>query len=855
MSHVARLVRKFAVRTLLSLSRRSALTLAGSVLSAVALVAAVITPTDAAVAAASAAPLQAAAGQYFPVTPVQALNTGNGTGGVPVAPMSANSTVTFLVAGVGQVPAGVSDVYVVLNAIGPTASGCLDDFDPDNGDTGICSATFDAGNNDTDSDIVQVSQTGEISLTNISSGTVGVVVTIMGYYQDNTGATAGETYVPLPLDQIVDTTAGLGAPRAQIPAGGTLTVQVTGLGGVPSDAAGAALYIGAKYASATGYVSAYPAGGASSSLSLLSYVPGQAVHDLYFGALSSSGQLTLWNHGSGPVDLMVAIQGYLASPTGNEVGSTYQDVPQYRLADTRNGTGGVPAAAVQAGGSITFTATGADGIPQTGVTAVAETIVAVNPTAVGFLSEYAAGTADPAQPGVNFYAGGNQGNGLTASLVSSISPTGQQTITNHSQGTVEIAVTVRGYYAAPTVPSAPDTVTATVSGSTATVTWGAPYGDGGSPITSYMVTAPPDSATVTVNGNTYEAVLTGLTNPANDTFEVSATNSAGTGQWQSTLDAVGSAGTVQEIGISAGPSTDPSTDPASVIDTNSYQDIDTATGIEEQDQAVTPDVSDINLSSSTAVPQALTGDAEAAAVNPNCGQYANKPAKVDGVVPKYLASFNNFGKATITGDGSKLGSVVISWLNKLYGVNNAADYQNQLMWLALTCASGGGHTNGSQLVSSLSEDVLVTNSSNSNTLQGDNWGKKVTSQDTVSTQRAYNLGASYKGDSVGLDASQTVTANMTNAEEQGDVGADYHLGKLYKLNSAWDANRIDIDWIAKNGHGDSTDMVGNVGVAYYWYPMSSGTHNFYSVAVIEACMASDRGNCIEAGQTITQPGS
>ena len=443
--------------------------------------------------------------------------------------MAAHSSVTFPVTGIGQIPAtGVSDVYVMLNAIGPTANGCLDDFSPDQGDTGICSATFDAGNNDTDSDIVQVSGSGDISLTNSSSGTVGVVVTVMGYYTDGSQASAGETYAPLPLDQIVETQSGLGAPKAQIPAGGTLTVQVTGLGGVPSDAAGAALYVGAKNSASTGDVSAYPAGGTASSLSLLSYVPGQAVHDLYFGALSSSGKLTLWNHGSGPVDLMVAIQGYLASPTGSEAGSTYQDVPQYRLADTRNGTGGVQSAPVQPGASITFSATGVDNIPQAGVSAVAETIVAVNPTAVGFLSEYAAGTADPAQPGVNFYAGGNQGNGLTASLVSSVSPTGQQTITNHSQGTVDIAVTVRGYYDAPNLPDPPNNVTATTSGSSATVSWTAPAVDGGAPISGYTVTATPDGTTTNVSGTATSATFNNLANPTADTFSVAAVNQFGT---------------------------------------------------------------------------------------------------------------------------------------------------------------------------------------------------------------------------------------------------------------------------------------------------------------------------------------
>jgi hypothetical protein len=63
---------------------------------------------------------------------------------------------------------------------------------------------------------------------------------------------------------------------------------------------------------------------------------------------------------------MVGVQGYLVSPT-----ATYHDVAQSRIADTRDGTGGIPATPVPAGGSVTFTATGVDGIPAAGVPAVA----------------------------------------------------------------------------------------------------------------------------------------------------------------------------------------------------------------------------------------------------------------------------------------------------------------------------------------------------------------------------------------------------------------------------------------------------------------------------------------------------
>jgi hypothetical protein len=185
---------------------------------------------------------------------------------VTAAPLAAGATATFLVGGVGQVPdGGVADAYVVINAISPQYSGCIDDYDADLSDPDICTTSFEAGQNATTSDIVQVSASGYVSVTNESGGPTDVSVTVMGYYQNGdmatNGDTAGDTYVPVSQTQIVDTRSGLGAPNAQIPAGGTLTVQVTGNGGVPANAVGAALYVGAANASSSGYVSAYPAGG------------------------------------------------------------------------------------------------------------------------------------------------------------------------------------------------------------------------------------------------------------------------------------------------------------------------------------------------------------------------------------------------------------------------------------------------------------------------------------------------------------------------------------------------------------------------------------------------------------------
>jgi uncharacterized repeat protein (TIGR02543 family) len=77
------------------------------------------------------------------------------------------------------------------------------------------------------------------------------------------------------------------------------------------------------------------------------------------------------------------------------------------------------------------------------------------------------------------------------------------------------------------VPSAPANVVAVTSGSNMTVTFEAPADNGGSAITSYVVTSSPVGATCTVGTNATTYTCTGLTAGTNYTYTVKAVNSKG----------------------------------------------------------------------------------------------------------------------------------------------------------------------------------------------------------------------------------------------------------------------------------------------------------------------------------------
>ena len=77
------------------------------------------------------------------------------------------------------------------------------------------------------------------------------------------------------------------------------------------------------------------------------------------------------------------------------------------------------------------------------------------------------------------------------------------------------------------LPWAPTNVSAISGNASATVSWLPPGFDGGTGITSYTVSATPGSQTVTVNGSTTSAVMSGLTNGISYTFTVTAMTAIG----------------------------------------------------------------------------------------------------------------------------------------------------------------------------------------------------------------------------------------------------------------------------------------------------------------------------------------
>lgn len=81
----------------------------------------------------------------------------------------------------------------------------------------------------------------------------------------------------------------------------------------------------------------------------------------------------------------------------------------------------------------------------------------------------------------------------------------------------------------PVLPSAPLGVSASVVGTTATVTWSPPADDGGTPVTAYTVAALPGGPVLQTGPSAVETLMPGLTPGATYTFSVRAQNAIGLG--------------------------------------------------------------------------------------------------------------------------------------------------------------------------------------------------------------------------------------------------------------------------------------------------------------------------------------
>ncbi|MEV5973675.1 FlgD immunoglobulin-like domain containing protein [Streptomyces sp. NPDC051921] len=365
-------------------------------------------------------------GTYEPVAPARVLNTLAGIG-APKAQVGPGKTVTVQITGRGGVPeTGVTAVTMNVTATNPTATTFVSAYPYGTPRPATSNLNVTAGKSVPNLVTVPVKD-GKVTLYN-HSGSVDLLADVAGYY---TLGGDGDRFAPVAPARVLNTLGGVGAPRAKVAGGTTVTVQVAGRGGVPAAGVTAVtMNVTATNPTATTFVSAYPYGTPRPATSNLNVVRGQTAANLVTVPVKD-GRVTLYNH-SGSVDLLADVAGYFTGTAGQ--GDRFKALAPARVLNT------LGKAKVAGGAVVSVRIAGQGGVPADGVSAVVMNVTATNPTATTFVAVYPYGTPRPATSNLNVVKGQT-----VANLVVVPVKDGRVTLYNHS-GSVDLLADVAGYY-------------------------------------------------------------------------------------------------------------------------------------------------------------------------------------------------------------------------------------------------------------------------------------------------------------------------------------------------------------------------------------------------------------------------
>ena len=322
---------------------------------------------------------------YVALTPARLLDSrlGNGLSGT----FSDGVPRTFQVTGRGGVPSNAVAVTGNLTVTNQTNAGYV--FLGPNPTANPTSSTlyFPVGDNRATGVTLGLGAGGTLSATYVAGmGTTDLVFDVTGYFvPDLTGA----TYVALTPARLLDSRLGNGL-SGTFSDGVPRTFQVTGRGGVPSNAVAVTGNLTVTNQTWSGYVFLGPNPTANPTSSTLNFPVGDNRANEVTVALGAGGTLSAtYVAGMGTTDLVFDVTGYFVPDL---TGATYVALTPARLLDSRLGNGlsgtfsdGVPR---------TFQVTGRGGVPSNAV-AVTGNLTVTNQTWSGYVFLGPNPTANP----------------------------------------------------------------------------------------------------------------------------------------------------------------------------------------------------------------------------------------------------------------------------------------------------------------------------------------------------------------------------------------------------------------------------------------------------------------------------
>ena len=295
-------------------------------------------------------------GAFSALAPSRLLDTRTGLGlatGKPAA-LAAGATLSFQVPGRGGVPStGAGSVVLNVTVTAPTAAGRITVYADRTARPATTNVSFAATQTVANLVVSRIGTDGKVNVANVSGGTVHLVADVSGYYLSGP-ATAAGTFTSLTPVRVLDTAAGVGAAKAPVSAGASVSLLVAGAGGVPASGFGAViLNVTATAPTSAGAVTVYPAGVSRPVASNLNFIPSRTSTNMVEVRVGVGGRVVLFNGSAGTLTLSADVAGYYAAGAP-AVSGAFGALAPVRLLDTRTRLAANPkvAAVVAAARSI-----------------------------------------------------------------------------------------------------------------------------------------------------------------------------------------------------------------------------------------------------------------------------------------------------------------------------------------------------------------------------------------------------------------------------------------------------------------------------------------------------------------------
>jgi hypothetical protein len=280
-------------------------------------------------------------GSYTALTPARLLETRPGYPTVDdqfagTGAVSAGQIANVTVAGRAGLPlSGVGAVALNVTATGSTATSFLIVWPTGTDRPPTSNLNFTVGQTTPNMVIAKLGSNGQVSVANFV-GSVDVVIDVLGWFP------TGGAYTAVTPARLLETRPGLPTVDGNYAAGGplgadgTLSIAVTGRGGVPSSGVSAVVVnVTATGASAKSFLTVWPTGASRPNASNLNFRERQTTPNMVIASVGAGGQISLYNL-AGTVDVVVDVLGWFP------IGDSYTALTPARLLETRPCVGCLP---------------------------------------------------------------------------------------------------------------------------------------------------------------------------------------------------------------------------------------------------------------------------------------------------------------------------------------------------------------------------------------------------------------------------------------------------------------------------------------------------------------------------------